>query len=280
MYGIAPLRVRVVGAPHDVLDPEVAAQRRLARAQEAGADPEVAGEVLGRRHRHLRGSGAEEVGLRRVGRRHAAVEPVERLEATGQPGHALLGDGEAKRRVALEHPGEDEVPHGAVAEPGDLDQHHRPRRLVLAVVGQGAPAVDVDGHVEVGADLPERLVVVLPQRRQVRVRRDGGQQDAPERPVEGLWPPTAPRRPRRPCRWRRPARCRHAGPARPRRSRPATGCAPARRPSGARSPRASGGSATRLPSAKKGGTVLGKRTSAAMPSDSVSARRRSLFQLR
>ena len=41
-----------------------------------------------------------------------------------------------------------------------------------------------------------------------------------------------------------------------------------------------GGSATRLPSAKKGGTVLGKSTSAAMPSDSVSASRRSLSQLR
>ena len=46
VYGIAALRVRVVGAPHDAVDAEVVAQRRLARAQEAGADPEVAVEVL------------------------------------------------------------------------------------------------------------------------------------------------------------------------------------------------------------------------------------------
>ena len=37
------------------------------------------------------------------------------------------------------------------------------------------------GHVELGADLPQRLVVVLPQRREVRVGRDRRQQDAAER---------------------------------------------------------------------------------------------------
>ena len=41
-----------------------------------------------------------------------------------------------------------------------------------------------------------------------------------------------------------------------------------------------GGRATRLPSSKKGGTVLGKSTSAVMPSASFSARRRSESQLR
>ena len=186
--GVAALGVRVVRPPHDVVDPEIAAQRCLARAQEAGADPEVAGEVLRRRHRHFRRRGAEELRLGRVGRGHAAVEPVQRLEAAGQPGHALLGDHEAQRRVPLEHAGEDEVPDRAVAEPGDLNEHHGPRRFVLAVVGQRAAAVDVDRHVEIGTDLPQRLVVVLPQRRQVGIGRDGGQQNAAEG-VEGLGGP-------------------------------------------------------------------------------------------
>ncbi len=41
-----------------------------------------------------------------------------------------------------------------------------------------------------------------------------------------------------------------------------------------------GGSATRLPSSKNGGTVLGNSTSAVIPSASFSARRRSESQLR
>ncbi len=41
-----------------------------------------------------------------------------------------------------------------------------------------------------------------------------------------------------------------------------------------------GGNATRLPSSKKGGTVLGNSTSAVIPSASFSASRRSESQLR
>ena len=254
---VAALGVRVVRPPHDVLDPEVAAERRLARAQEAGADPEVAGEVLRRGHRHLGRGGTEEVRLGRVGRRHAAVEPVERLQAPGQPGHALLGDGEAQRRVALEHPGEDEVPDRAVAEPGDLDQHHGPRRLVLPVVGQRAAPVDVDRA-----------------RRARRTPATAARSGPPTAAAGGSWAgwtaagcrrrgrrwrrPSAPRRRRPPCRWRRPARCRPGGPAWPRRSRPASGCGPGRRPSAARSPRATGAGRPGSPRRRRAGPCWGR----------------------
>ena len=40
--------------------------------------------------------------------------------------------------MAFEHTAEDEVPDRAVREPRELDEHDRPRRLVLTEVGEAA----------------------------------------------------------------------------------------------------------------------------------------------
>ena len=160
--------------------------------------------------------------------------------------------------MALEHPGEDEVPDRAVAEPRDLDEHHGPGRLVLAVVGQRAAAVDVDRHVQVGAGLPQRLVVVLPQRRAGASWAGWTATGCPRRARRRSPWPSAPRPPRRRCRWRRPARCRPAVRARLRRSRPASGCAPAPRPSGARSPRAWAAGPRGCPPRRRAGRYWGR----------------------
>ena len=178
--GIAPLRVGVVGAPHELVDAHVVDQRGLARAQEAGADPEVSTEVLTRPHGQVGGYRAEEPGFGAAARRHAGVEPVERVQATGQPGDALLRQCQAETGMAFEHSAEDQVPQGSVGEPGKLDQHDRPRRLQIAVVGDPAPAVDIERDVSLLAQLPQRLVVGVPQRPEVRVGRDGGQEDPAE----------------------------------------------------------------------------------------------------
>ena len=46
--------------------------------------------------------------------------------------------------MAFEHAAEDQVPHRAVREPRELDQHDGPRRFVLAEVGEAAARVDVE----------------------------------------------------------------------------------------------------------------------------------------
>ena len=74
--------------------------------------------------------------------------------------------------MTLEHAPEDEVPHRAVREPRELDEHDRPRRFVLTEVGEAAARVDVADDVELLAEIPERLVVRVPQRQ--RARSSGG----------------------------------------------------------------------------------------------------------
>ena len=68
------------------------------------------------------------------------------------------------------------MPHRAVGEPRQLDEHHRPGGLVLAVVRQSTAAVDLDGDVQLLTHPPERVVVGLPQAGQPTVGRDGRQE--------------------------------------------------------------------------------------------------------
>jgi len=145
------------------------AQWRLAGPQEAGAQPEVPVEVLGGRHRQPGRHRAEELRFRRLWQGHASVEPVEGLEAAGQPRDTLLGEDDPKRWEPLEHAREDEVPHRSVGEPGQLDEHHGSGRLVVPVIGQATTTVDLDGDVELLTDAPERVVVRLPEAGQARV---------------------------------------------------------------------------------------------------------------
>ena len=93
------------------------------------------------------------------------MKPVERFEAARDPTGALLGEHDAQAGMALEHATEDQVPRGAMSEPRELDQHDRPRRLVLAEVGQAAPAVHVQDDVQLLAQVPKRFVSGIPQRR-------------------------------------------------------------------------------------------------------------------
>ena len=65
--------------------------------------------------------------------------------------------------MTVEHPAEHEVPQGSVREPRQLDEHDRPRRVELAEVGHPAAAVDVQREIELLAQVPERLVVGVPE---------------------------------------------------------------------------------------------------------------------
>ena len=149
--------------------------------------------------------------------------------------------------------------------------------LVVAVIGDATSAVDVDDHIELLAQVPTTARRQVPTRRQPGTRGDGGKRMPPngmkasaaqrisaERvldPVGETWATPA-RRPGPGAEVGQPAVVGlNAGPA----------------PLVVALGR---GSATRLPSSKNGGTVFGKSTSAMMPSDSFSARRRSESQLR
>ena len=81
--------------------------------------------------------------------------------------------------MPLQHPAEDQVPHRPVRKPRQLDQHHGPGHLGVAVVGQAGPAVDVHRHVELLAQRPHRLPRRIPQAGQVRSWRQRRQQDPP-----------------------------------------------------------------------------------------------------
>ncbi len=145
-------------------------------------------EVLTRRHRQRSGDGAEEHRLGRAAVRHAPMEPIERLDTSWNPRRALLGQDDPQAGVALEDAAEDEMPHGAMREPRELDQHDRPRGLVVTEVGQAAAAVNVQHDAELFAQVPERLVDRIPQGRDRGVRRHVRQQDAAEH-VDVLLPP-------------------------------------------------------------------------------------------
>ena len=82
--------------------------------------------------------------------------------------------------MAFEHSTEDQVPHRAVREPRDLDEHDRARRFVLTEVGEPTAGVDVEDDVELFAQIPERLVDGIPQRRDRGVGRDAREHDAAE----------------------------------------------------------------------------------------------------
>ena len=227
------------------------ARRKLA------ADVEVPREVLGRCHRHPLGRRPEEVRLGGVAERHPAVEPVERLEATWDPRHPLLGEDDVEGGVPLEDAAEDEMPDGPVGEPRQLDQHDGPGHLGVAVVGDAATAVDVDDHPELLAELPQRLVVRVPQGRQPRA---GGQRRQQQRR----------RRARTPCRpsdlrqgvvdvgWRRSGPRRRAVRGPWRRSRRASGCAPAGLPTAARSRPRSGRGRPGCPPRRTAGRCSGR----------------------
>src|SRR5438105_2199921 len=121
--------MRIVGTPHDAIDPDLVAERALGRAQEAGTHPEVALEVLARGQRHLLRYRAEEDRFRGAAMGHAAVEPIERFETARDPARALLSERDAQVGVAFEHAAEGEVPDRTVRVPRELDQHDRSRRL-------------------------------------------------------------------------------------------------------------------------------------------------------
>ena len=79
-----------------------------------------------------------------------------------------------------EHVAEEHVPEHAVRVPAQLDDEHRGRCRIAAEVGSGLARMVVDGHVEVFAHCPQRLVVGCVERREAGVGRDAGQQDATE----------------------------------------------------------------------------------------------------
>src|ERR1700678_3167725 len=99
---------------------------------------EVPLEVLARAETHALGGRTEEVRLGGVAQSHTTEEPVEGLEAAGDPGETLLCEHDLQVRMTLQHSPEDQVPDRPVREPGNLDQHDGPGHLVVAVVGYAA----------------------------------------------------------------------------------------------------------------------------------------------
>ena len=136
--GVRAFGVRVVAAPHDVVDADVVAERRLDGPDEARADVAVALEVLARREAELGHRFAAEVRLGGGRDAHALGEPVEVLQRARHPARALLGEHELQVRMAFEHTREDQGPQRAVRVDRDLDEHHRARRRIGEVERRGA----------------------------------------------------------------------------------------------------------------------------------------------
>ena len=67
--------------------------------------------------------------------------------------------------------------------PAELHHEHRHRRLVATRLGSRRARVVVDGHAEVLARRPDRVVVGRDQRGEIRVRRHAGEEDAAEEVV-------------------------------------------------------------------------------------------------
>ena len=258
------------------------AQRHLVRAHEARADEAVVAPVLAGAAAHRGGKSRTELRLR-VGLGRGCHQPgvivVQHVEHAGIQPEPCSVSTSFRSGMALEDAAEDQVPQRPVGEPRRLDHEHRARRRVLAEGGDAAPAVVVDGDAEFLAHRPDRVVVGRVQRRQAGS-------------------PVA-------C---RAAACRRVSPPRQahrisrdrlvdvveedlRDAGPAAGCVGAEvgEPAvvGAQAGPAplvllgvGGGAVTSEPLGKNGGMVLGKTTSATMPSASSSAMRRSEFQLR
>ena len=281
MYGCDAFVVRVVDAPHDVLDPHFVPEIALERAQEARADVTLPVPVLARAQRHVfRGTRRRRTlpsrGRTSCGRRSC------RARASVSRTHFVPLSVLQKCRfgVPLEHAREDEVPQRAVRPPGDLEHEHRGGRgRVHAEVGAPPPLWWLHRHLVRLAGRPDGLVLGRVQREEARAGRSAREHDAAR---AGCAPP--PTRSRRPSPRRRPGRSgrtRRGARAPATRSRRASGCGPAGPPSGARRRRPSGGASSWLRAiGANGGCVLGKITSATQPSASCSRRRRSLFQLR
>ena len=146
---------------------------------------------------------------------------------------------------------------GRWANHGQLDEHHRPGRLVVAVVGQAAAAVDLDGDVELLAHPPQRVVVRLPQPGQARVGRHRRQQHAGQQraglPVAQRTSATASSMSLTKT-WTDAGRRPGAGGAEVDAS---TGCGPAARPSGGRSPPRSAAGRRGSPRRRRAGPCWG-----------------------
>ena len=104
--------MRVVAAPHELVDADGVTRLRLAGAREAGCDPAVAGEVLARLERQPLVVGV--LDLADAAGRHLRVVAVDHRERARDPRRSLFGDDELQVGMPLEHAGEDEVPQGAV----------------------------------------------------------------------------------------------------------------------------------------------------------------------
>jgi len=148
--------VGIVGAPHDVVDPDCVSQantdRILLEAQ-------------------------EDIAVEEVARPHVILEAVERLlvalavrvvhggEDVRSPGELEFHDGELESGVALEDPGEDHVAHrggrveGLRGSAGRVAERLLPRSTNLALTTGGG--VQAERHGEGLRGRPERLVLGL-----------------------------------------------------------------------------------------------------------------------
>lgn len=169
--------MRVVAAPHDLLDTDSVPLGALDRAHETRADVTLAGPVLARLERKRTGGGTGEPGDRRVRSRVAGRGHVQRGQRRRYPPGALLGEHHGEVGMAVQGAAEDQVPQRPMRPPVRLV--HPDGERAAPPVGRARPGVAamvVDHHPGLRARRPQRLPVLGVQRQDAGAGGDPGQQ--------------------------------------------------------------------------------------------------------
>ncbi len=164
--------MRVVAAPHDAVDAELAHRVRVAGRGERRADVDVAAEVV---------AGLVREDDRRIDAEladatvalHVGVELVHAVEDLGHPARSLLGEHQCEAGEAFEHSRHREVPQRPVGPESGLHHEHDDGARHLRQLGNaGAARVMRHRNAALLTDLPDRVVLRGEQR--LDPRRVGG----------------------------------------------------------------------------------------------------------